>query len=716
MSMGNVAMADNGVTLDPSTSIAYTSIAPTIDGILEEAEWSAAVVVEDLHQVTPTEYDVPSQATRFMLLYDSDALYIGVRAYASDRDSITARLLRHYSPLRGEDRVKVILDPFNDKRSGYEFQVNPNSVRGDGIFKGERIDRDWDGIWQARSQIDAEGWTAEMKIPFKTLSFSGDGDWGLNLVREIVQPHELIAWSSRNRSVDPAVAGTLTGLTDISQGFGLDIVPSISVTGNRIYNPRNDQFGVEPSLDLYYKITTGLNGSLTFNTDFSATEVDSRQVNLTRFNLFFPEKRSFFQRESDIFDFGGIGGQDNTSTTPRSDRENGRPYFSRRIGLGSEGEPVDLDVGGKVSGRVGRWNIGAMAIRQVKLENVDASNLIVARASVNVLQESSVGFIATDGDPRTNLENSLVGFDFQYQNTRLQQGRRLEVDMWYQKTDTEGLAGDDAAFGIAAKMPNRSGWRGGISAKEIQQNFNPALGFVSRSGIRQYSTDIGYTYQRNGRLIRSVFSGIDGERADSIDGDLQSQNIIYRIMELETESDDELSFSYEVKKENLTEPFEISDGVIIPVGDYRFASNEIVFESARPRSINVVFEYRDGDFFDGKIRSTTAELGWRPSKHFNFSASYSVDDVDLPQGSFVSKLASTEIGIVFSNTLSWVNLVQYDNITDSIGINSRLHWAPQAGRNFFFVVNHNYGERVSDQTFHSTSTDVTIKFDYTFRF
>jgi len=717
------AMAADAPALTKSTSIARTDSPPTIDGVLDDPAWKGAVVIDDLHQIKPREYSEPSERTEFLLLYDDDAIYIGLRAFDSDPEQIVAKVLRQGESVRGEDRLKVILSPFNDKRSGYGFLVNPNGVRLDGIYKDGDFGGDWDGIWQAESNIDANGWTSELKIPFKTLSFNSDSDWAINFSREVVRKQEEIGWVSRNRSMNPAITGTLTGMSDISQGRGFDAVPAISVVSSRNHDAGTDDTNVEPSLDLFYKLTPALNASLTINTDFSATEVDNRQVNLTRFNLFFPEKRAFFTRESDIFEFGGIGGDDRGgSGFSRGDKENGRPYFSRRIGLSASGQPVDIDVGAKISGRVGRWNIGAQVIRQAEfdavddVDDVDATDIIVARVSANVLEESNLGFIVTNGDPRSDLSNTVIGVDYLYRNSRLPQGRQLDASFWYQQSSTTGFDGNDSAYGLAVKSPNQTGWKGGIGFKEIQENFKPAVGFVSRAGIQQVEGDVGYTYQHNGTMIRSISAEIKTQRIELIDGGLQSQSTELEALELQNNSGDRLSIAYRADKERLLGDFEISDEIIIPEGTYSYGATELDLKTGDQRPVTFGFKYRDGEFFDGDIRSIETELGWRPSKHFRAGISFSVDDVELPDGDFTTRLLRAQFDFVFSNTLSWVNLIQYDNVSESIGLNSRLHWVPQSGRNVFLVLNHNYEERITDRSFHSTTTDLTLKADYTFRF
>jgi len=711
---------------EKTTTASRTDKPPIIDGNLDDVAWAGAVVIDDFHQVAPQEFDPPSEHTEILLLYDADNLYIGMRAYDSDPQGISAKTLRQNSSLRNDDRIKIILSPFNDGRSGYGFFLNPLGARSDVIYKDNLFDNNWNGIWHGESSINKDGWTAEIAIPFKTLSFVSDTDWGINFGRGVERKQEDIGWESRNRMINPSVVGTLTGLTGLSQGVGLDIVPSVSATNSRDFALRSDTTNAESSLDVYYKLTPSLNASLTLNTDFSATEVDNRQVNLTRFNLFFPEKRGFFQRESDIFEFGGIRNdfRNQSLATSRADSESGRPYFSRRIGLSNSGQPVDLDVGAKISGRIGRWNIGAQAVHQTEFEGVDAGDILVSRISANILEESTAGFIVTKGDPRSNLDNTLLGFDFLYRNSQLKNNRQLKVDLWYQQSDTEGLDGDDAAFGIRLNMPNQTAWRGGAGFKEIQENFNPAVGFISRSGIRQTSADIAYTFRPNGTRVRSISTSLAGQRIDLIDGELQSQSVFLRLFDIQNNGNDHLATSYASETQNLLSPFEISDGIFIPAGNYRFDSTAVTLESSQHRLFSAGIKLEFGDFYDGDKQTTRTQIAWRPSKHFQMSATFTVSEVDLPQGAFTTRLASAGIETVFSNTLSWVNLIQYDNISESIGLNSRLHWTPQAGRNVFLVLNHNYQRCVvgigtdcmGDTNFYSDHTDLTLKADYTFRF
>ncbi len=302
---------------------------PVIDGELNEEIWVRAPLVDDFHQVTPVEFESPSERTEVFVLYDRDALYIGARLYDAEPELINARILRQGQNINSDDRFFVHIDPFNNRRSGYLFGVNPNGVRYDGVFEGvTQRQFDWDGIWQAAARITPEGWTLEIEIPFKTLSFDpSTTTWRMNFARNIQRKNEGMAWNSRNRNTDLSTMADVTGISQIQQGRGLDVVPSVSFRERRAIGPVAAESDAEPSVDVFYKITPQLNASLTVNTDFSATEVDDRQVNLTRFSLFFPERRDFFLQDVDIFLFGRL-------------QQDGRPFFSRRLGINSAGQPV----------------------------------------------------------------------------------------------------------------------------------------------------------------------------------------------------------------------------------------------------------------------------------------------------------------------------------------------------------------------------------------
>jgi len=680
--------------------------APIIDGVMNEEIWQRAPVVDDLHQVTPVEFAEPSERTEVYVLYDRDALYVGARLYDAEPELINARILRQNQPIGSDDRFFVHIDPFNTRRGGYLFGVNPNGVRFDGVFEGvTQRQFDWDGIWQAAAQITADGWVVEIAIPFKTLSFDpSTSTWRMNFARNIERKNEGMAWVSRNRNTDLSTMGDITGISQLEQGRGLDVVPSLSLHDRRAVANTTADSGAEPSLDVFYKITPQLNASLTINTDFSATEVDDRQVNLTRFSLFFPERRDFFLQDVDIFQFGRL-------------QQDGRPFFSRRLGISNTGQPVPLDYGAKVSGRIGRLDLGTLVVRQEAYETVDATTALVGRVAANVLAESSVGMIVTDGNPTSNLDNSLVGADFRYTNSQFAGGRSLLGDAWIQQSETEGLVGQGGAFGLNLRVPSNTGLRGEVGLTRMEANFNPALGFVRRRGIDEFVLRLGNTWRPRGGAIRTLFSGVDADRIEFLDsGAVQTQVIGLQALNIELNSQDAVSVGVSSNKEGLRIPFTIYEGVTIPIGTYSFDTVNFSVRSGDQRAIGGGFFINDGEFYDGDRFAITTFVGWRPSRHFRTSLNYQYNDVSLPYGAFETRVVRLSLETVFSSTLSWINLIQYDNISETIGVNSRLHWLPQAGREAYLVLNHNLEDLDRDNQFHSSFSELTLKYSYTFRF
>jgi hypothetical protein len=702
--------------------VVRTPTPPVIDGNLSDAVWSTAAVVDDLHQVTPIEYAAPYERTEIFILYDDEALYIGAKLYDTEPELITAKNMRQNDSIGSDDRIFVTIDPFNNRRSGYYFGVNPNGVRSDGLYRNvSEFYGDWDTIFEAAAGRFEGGWTAEIKIPFKSISFDPSTDtWGINFSRTVVRKNETTAWVSRNRAYNPSVSGLAVGFEGLKQGLGLDVVPSGAATSHKDFTTGATNTDFEPSLDVVYKLTPQLNASLTINTDFSATEVDDRQVNLTRFGLFFPEKRDFFLREADIFEFGGVGGQRQSSIPGFNTlAQNARPFFSRRIGLSPTGAPVDLDYGGKISGRVGRFELGALSIRQAAYGAVNADTLSVVRAKLGVLAESNVGVIATHGDPTSNVDNSVAGADFQYRNTHLPGGRTLESDAWYERSNTEGVRGDDAAYGVSVRLPSSQGFRGTVQYKAYEDNFNPALGFLDRKGVGDAYVNLGYMLRPSKGKLESWLLNFDYERVAYLDGGLQTEAFFLRPVTLTNRTGDSMMVAIADFNQYVVAPFQIYPGVIVPPGTYDEDSLGIQMSTGTHRKVSVnarYVHYPYGRFYGGSRLQRYVELTWRPSARYRVLLSRETNHIDLPFGAFLTRLVRVGFDVAFSPTLSWVNLIQYDNVSEVAGFNTRLLWIPKAGREIYFVINHNVEDFNRDNQFHSSSVDATAKVNYTVRF
>jgi hypothetical protein len=320
------------------------------------------------------------------------------------------------------------------------------------------------------------------------------------------------------------------------------------------------------------------------------------------------------------------------------------------------GTPVDINYGGKVSGRIGRWRIGMLAVRQDAFERasgavIDASMLAVARISADVLAESSVGMIATSGDPSTNGSNSLIGADFLYLNSHFPGNRTLQGAAWFQKTSSSNVSGDDTAFGFGGGLEDNTGWRFGASMKQFGANFRPALGFVSRAGVRDFNADLGRTRLLRGGRLQTVFSGVDVNRIESLDGPLQSQSITVRALEVETTGRDKLNFFYAFNEERLTAPFTIYSNVyrsvVIPVGHYEFNEYGMEFVAGQQRRLGVRFNLSRGDFYDGERLFVGAELNWKQSRYLSLRAGYDFNDIDLSVGSFSTRILSAGVSVNF---------------------------------------------------------------------
>jgi hypothetical protein len=725
--------ASDGVTGGKTINMIRANNEPDIDGLLDDPMWAQAAVINDFHQMNPVEYGTPSQRTEVRMFYTDAALFIGARMYETDPSLIRANILRQGQGLQNDDSFNLMIDPYFDRRGGYLFEINANGVRVEGIYQNvSQVDRNWTGIWQARSHIDAQGWTTEIRIPFQSLSFNpANTEWGVNMRRTIRRNNEEIGWISRNRLMNPGIAGTATGFSGLQQGLGLDVVPYIVARQERRFGPLGtDDHTIEPQLDLYYKVTPQLNAAITINTDFSATEVDDRVVNLTRFNLFFPERRDFFTRDADIFSFGRIGngtifGQESNDAIPNSALQNGRPFFSRNIGLSPTGAPVDLDVGAKLSGRVGAWNVGSLVVRQAEDDatGVGAQSVFVGRAALNVLGESQIGLIATHGDTKTSVDNKLIGTDFRYRNSRLPGGRVFEGEVWYQQSDTAGLSGADAAYGFGVSAPNSNGWRGGYNYKRIQNNFNPALGFVNQRGIEDHALDFGVrTFRAPGSYMRSWYGGFDGYRSTSTNtGDLISEIVDLRV-NANNNTNDTVSASIVRQREVLTRNFVIyraSDGsrtITIPPGDYSFTSATAGIQFGGQRDWSGRLNISGGDYYGGENFQRSGAVTWQPAPGYNLQVSYSENAIELPQGDFTVRQISFNALINFTPFVTWSNRIQYDNVSEGVGLNSRLHWIPEAGREAYLVLNWGMADPDKDNEFSSTHADLTLKYNYTFRF
>ena len=398
----------------------------TVDGVLDEPVWETAPKIGNLTQRQLQTGQPPTERTEVTLLYDADNLYIGVMAYDSERQRITSTQMGRDANISSDDVIAIVLDTYRDQSNGFYFSTNPAGALRDGlIFANGQSNNDWNAIWDVRTRRTAEGWSAEFAIPFKSLNFpSGRTVWGFNISRTIQRKLEEDRWSGarlETRIFQVSEAGEITDLEGLTQGMGLDIRPFVGSRWLRTGATEHNTVTGKPGLDLFYNFTPSLKLSATVNTDFGETEVDARQINLTRFSLFFPEKRSFFLEDVGVFSFASTaitrrGGVPRTGVDVR-------PFFSRQIGLLS-GEEVPIDFGLKLTGKIGRTDIGVLDVRTRDLPIVPEKNFFVGRVKQNLLQQSYIGAIYTEGHPGLPISSSTYGADIRLATSRFLGGSR----------------------------------------------------------------------------------------------------------------------------------------------------------------------------------------------------------------------------------------------------------------------------------------------------
>ena len=687
--------------------IRRANVAPKIDGRLSEPVWFDAPVISNFKQVRPKEGGEPTERTEVRLLYDSNHLFLGIRAFDSEPERIIAREMQRDAPLNSEDRVRFTVDTFHNLRSGYYFAVNARGARRDGLITpggGNRgYDAQWDGIWYGKSKIDAEGWVVEIAIPTKTINFDPAIDaWGFNIERDIERKNERVRWSTpvRNKHITSmADAGTIINLENLTQGKGLDFVPygKIGFVRDDVFD--REDFDVKAGFDVFYNITPAITAALTVKTDFAESEVDARRVNLTRFPLFFEEKRGFFLQDANLFRFAKI-------------RRSPLPFHSRRIGLSPEREPLDILAGVKVTGRAGRLNFGLLSIQVDESENLKSKNLSVARVSLNMFGESEAGIIVTNGDPRTDGENTLIGIDFNFKDSNFRDTEQIfESHLYLMRSFSTGRTGDDRAFGASLLYPNDR-LDAGIRFEQIGADFNPALGFVERRGTREYEGWIGRGWFPS--WADEIELSVSGRVRTQIDGEIIDGEIVLPQFKIESNRQDDLEFSSTIRREQLFETFEIFDGVNIPAGVYDFTRFQVEMRTSQSRAINLSLMAEFGDYFGGERTTLSSQFGWRPSPHFNIAAAHEVDFVKLPQGDFTVHIVQIDINIMFSPELVWNITQHYDNASDEYGINSRIRWTIKPGRDLFVVFNQ--GVDTSEGRWRTLRSELTSKVGWTFRF
>lgn len=667
------------------TAVAGVAEGIRVDGVLSEPAWARAAAIGPLLQSDPKEGAPPSEETEVRVLFDADNLYFGITCRDRTVSAIVSTQLARDADLEVDDHVIVVIDPFLDHRNGFFFMVNPAGARADGQISNnsEHLSFDWDGIWDARTRLTEEGWVAEIVIPLKTLRFKpGQAVWGLNVERQIKRLQERDRWASPRRDIwigNLAAAGELTGLTRLQQGRGLDIRPFVSG------GEENGGGRFKAGLDVFKSLTPSLTASLTLNTDFAETEVDARQINLTRFELFLPEKRTFFLEGAGVYDVAGLG----------SGNSDLIPFFSRTVGLLNEQE-VPVLFGMKVSGRASGYNIGLLDVqtRRTTLDEgpLAPQNLLALRVSKNLFAQSWVGLIATRGDPSGRGGNDLIGFDSRLATSRFRGGQNLSLDLFALRTDDSALGKADHAYGFKLDYPNDR-WDVALNWKRIGEGFNAAMGFVPRKGIRKSDLYLAFQPRPERWGVRQFFFELEPTLITNLQGRVENWRVFTAPFNLRTESGEHLEWNYIPTFERLEAPFEIQPGVVIPPGSYRWTRFRTEVNTATKRRWVIDFALWYGGFYGGKLRQWAPGLTLKPNPHVSFEFQMERNEASVPQGEFVTQLFSGRVNFNFSPNLTWSNLMQYDSESRILGFQTRLRWTLRPGSDLFVVVSRGWYRR-----------------------
>ena len=729
---------------DPATGpvrsavVAAATAQIVIDGQLDEAPWRQTPPIGNLVQRLPRAGATPSERTEVRLLYDKDNLYIGVMCHDSAPDRVLASQMARDAQLNPDDRLEILLDTFRDQSNAFYFSTNPNGALVDGlVFANGETNEDWDAIWIVKTRRSDRGWSAEFAIPFKSLSFpAGQSVWGFNISRTIQRKLEEVRWTGarfQTQFVQVSEAGEITGLDNLEQGIGLDVRPFFAQRWFHHAPSGDDVLRGKPGLDLFYNLTPSLRLSTTINTDFGETEVDDRQINLTRFSIFFPEKRSFFLQDAGVFNFATTG-IDQPGGIPSTGAEI-FPFFSRRIGL-LAGQEVPIDYGLKLTGRAGRTEVGVLNVRTRDIPGVASNNLFVGRVRQNFLEQSYVGAIFTGGDParaptpdiagtlpveRPPSMSSTAGMDLRLATSNfLGTSRNMIFNMWGLRTNKDGVDDKNSSFGFGAHY-NNDRFAGQVMWREIQENFDPELGFVQRSNVRMLRLGASYNPRPNPDSgIQQMFHDVFYTRFTRLDNGLvETEKFYFTLVDWHFMSGDSLHSLFDLNPtyERLFEPFEISPGVVLPPGEYRFTPMRIFFTSAQKRRLQGSVGLTFGNFWSGTARTLQTGLRYQVPPRFTISLNSNQTFAQLPEGNFVARIFSTQINFAVSPFLSFANLIQFDNRSGNLGLQSRVRWTLEPGNDLFFIFGQGWIQELGGfYDFRQQNSQLATKLQYTFRF
>jgi len=666
----------------PSRSVVAQAVLvespPQIDGVLNEDFWKSVPVISDFTQRDPVDGGTPTERTEVRIAYDVNNLYFGLTLYDSEPELIRRSILQREGRIDQDDHVWIALDTYNDDRNAYLFEMNSFGTQGDALFNDESMtlaDWNWEGVYRSEARITGEGWTLEVAIPFTTIRFSAAEapEMGIAIRRAIRRKNEDVYWPHipqefRGGITNVSQFATLTGLRDLRKGRYMELKP-FAIGGAQKLGESDTDFLDDIGVDFKYALTSSMTLDLTYNTDFAQVESDNVQINLTRFSLFFPEKREFFLERAGLFSFG-----------KSRDTE---VFFSRRIGLSN-----DIIGGGRVTGQAGRLSVGVLSLNTSDLTEgalvTPGANNSVMRLRADVLPRTTVGGIVTSIQNDSG-HNRVVGAD-----TQVRFWNSSSVDGWFAKVwDSEGGTSSAGAVDLQVRPARWYSLAGQFQT--VDENFDPGLGFVRRRDMVKYSGTMAYTPRfENSAWARSLTMALVLDHIEGQAGDKQSTSQLMHNM-LSMQSGDWVSFNLRRRFERLVNPSSIQGRPLAP-GDYEFTAVDVSAKTNESRTFSGGANASLGDFWNGQRTTYGGSFTWKTGPFLTMTGGASRNDVDLPvaDGDFSTTVLSMDVLAAVSRDLFANALVQWDDVSRTLQANIRIDWIHTPGSDLFLVLDTGY--------------------------
>ncbi len=681
---------------------------PVIDGFVNEPLWESMEPAADFVQQEPYEGRPSTERTEVRFGYDDKNLYIGIICFDSRPDQIVITQNRRDANLTDTDSIEILLDTFNDQQNAFVFGTSPTGIEYDGQISkagqgrggagspnraggqgspgggaqrggASAFNLNWDGVWSVRSQITPRGWESEIAIPLRTLRFNPGSNqaWGVNIGRKLRRRNEQSYWSPLTRAFNfnqIDLAGSLEGL-DISTQRSLKLLPYVigGLDQNYSRTSNQSQFSRDAGLDIKYSLTSSLTLDATFNTDFAQVEVDDEQINLTRFDLFFPEKRPFFLENAGMFEFG-------TSREVEL-------FFSRRIGIDPSGAEVPIDAGVRLSGKAGPYTLGALSMQTRDVTGVTPrNNFSVLRVSREMRNRSSIGMIAVN---RQSVESSRLARPYNRTfgaDANFGIGHYTNVFNYVATTRTPGKQGDDSVYSSSLAFDNNF-HRVDAAYLDVGKNFNPEVGFTRRVGYRKPSFGYRYTHSPEGKRIRNISPHFQWNTWYTRSGNRKESGFEHYHFDTRWQDGSRFGIAWNRNFERIDQPFEVHPGVKIAPGSYGYNETVVNYATDPSKPFFASGNAATGGFYAGTIRTVNFNGGYRRGKNLTWSGGYIRNWIDLPEGRFDTDLVGLRFQWSFTPKSYFQSFTQYNSRTRQVGSNIRLALLSTSSTGFFLVYN-----------------------------